>query len=154
MADKKSLGDYIIELFVEVFQGSPKRELRWYEIRNTMLTNEDIPLETRKNAVAFGVKLSRQLESLSNGDILVRHDRGHKNTSYSLSENWQEKVLKEKGLHSYMVTYALDVRPGDTYEQFKRKYLKAWLKDMEKMMEPEMRKRYEEMRRKWVKKHE
>jgi hypothetical protein len=145
----ENLEDGILEMFTDVYRNDPKKELRWFEIRNSMLRNEKISLETRKNVQAFSVKLSRRLDALVSKGILVKHNRAHKDVTYSLDSDFKLKILKEKGLNSYIGTYPLDVRPDDTYEQFKRKALKAWLSDIQRMMEPQIRKEYEKMRKEW-----
>lgn len=149
MGTAKNMDDHIIELFTEVYRLNPKAELHWHEVRNSLMREDGIPLEERRKPVAFGVKVSRRLESLAAYKILEKHDKGHRNVTYSLSDDWKLKILKEKGLYSYGATLVLENSPGDTYEQFKKKALKAIMKDMEEMMEPQFRKEYEEMKKKW-----
>jgi hypothetical protein len=149
METRKSLDDYITEMFTEVYRHEPKRELRWCEIRNTLMRDDGIPLEERRKFREFGVKVSRRLLSLAAFGILEKHDNGHRNVTYSLRPDWKLNILKEKGLYSYGATLALDIKPGDTYEQFKRKGLKAMMKQIEEIMEPDMKKAYEEMKEKW-----
>lgn len=114
MSGIETLDNTILELFVNVYRNDPKRELRWFEIRNSMLMDDDVPLEARKNVQAFSVKLSRKLDVLVRQGILVKHDRAHKDVTYSLAPDYRLNILKERGLLSYTITSPLDVRPDES----------------------------------------
>jgi hypothetical protein len=115
-------------------------ELHWSEIRNELL-----PLKTSSER-SFTVQISRSLKRLVRLETVERHEKGHKNITYSLNEQALEKHMKSQGSKIHVGWVFSGVyRPGDTWETWKIKAMKKlWA-----FFEPEFKREWnEEMNKK------
>jgi len=129
----KSLDDHIIE----IFQKRGNQKLRWRQIRNELLSNEEIPLAVR-NSEGFSVKLSRSLNRLVREDVLNKHEEGHRNVSYSLKEDAAEKLIERHGPISIIKFGAGLYSPGCSYQKVRKRALQQWIEYFEEYYEPEL----------------
>lgn len=145
-----SLENRILKLFVS----GDYSELHWYQIRNELLEK---PRAARNVVGAFGVKLSRALKRLKRDGILDQHNKGHQNITYSLTENYRENLEKKYAgtIRSVVRSMFLGVyEPDDSYEQVKRKARRQWMEYFDRDKEPELRRDFEEMKKREKQTHE
>ena len=132
-----------------------KTESRWNEIRNGILNTLSLSLNNDE-LNRFNMRLSRALQRLVKEEIIVKTNRGHKNTAYSLKEpltspldetfphtlsSWL-KCLSPLSLYKVDLPHDIDlikiaVKSSD-YADFKEKILTAISEKIEK-----------ELREKW-----
>ena len=139
MKRTKRLEDHIIA----IYQNKGNQKLRWSQIRNELLIKDDIPEDVR-NSEGFSVKLSRALNRLRRDEILEKHEKGHQNVSYSLAENAAEKLIQRDGPFDVIIGMVGCYKPGDSWEDVKKRALQQWIELFEELHEPELKKHFEE----------
>jgi hypothetical protein len=130
---------------VMLLENYPNRALHWWEIRNELVMELNI-----NNVESLSVKLSRALKRLLREGIVEKHDSSHRNVTYSLSKNYQRELeRKYAGTIRGVVqsTFPGVYEPGDSYEKVKRKARRQWIEYFERYEEPELRRAYEEMKK-------
>lgn len=126
---KEDLESKIITLFLHV-HSDKVQELHWAEIRDALLA--DFAYGKIAPPPHFNIKLTRILERLRKRGILIKHRIGHKNITYSLDEeNNDFSALRPEIGRIGVGTF----KPGDTYPEFKKKFMKRIEKvfELEKM---------------------
>ncbi len=112
---KGDLEGIIIQAIIHTQEGNVK-ELRWSEIRDAILSV--MAFENTDPPPHFNVKITRILNRLVKKGLLLKHEKGHKNTSYSLNEENYDFSTMRPGISVFGVG---TFKPGDTYLEFKKK---------------------------------
>jgi hypothetical protein len=138
MKKSKDLDWHIKELYRKL----GNQELKWEQIRNELLINEEISEEMRKSK-SFGVYVSRSIGRLCKYRTLQKHNYGHRNVKYSLTEE-AEAEIHGTGKMKSVVKGAGLYTPGCSYEEMKRRAWKQMVEEFQQKREPELRAMWEE----------
>jgi hypothetical protein len=129
-----------------------KRPLHWKEIYNECLDILDSE-KYKPNPRSFGVKLSRILKRMVKDGVLIIVSSQHRNVTYDLSPNYQQRLYKLKEQKLERLFAILDSlldsvfigtwEPGITFESLKKRAHDQWEEYFQKNVEPTLKRFWE-----------